>query len=455
MNKRAPQAHLYQSSADTIADMLVSGYFNERAGSFSIGDIIYVVASDKSGLIRVDAITPNVTTSVIDVEGSGLEQLQIYYWGGAGDDSNNGKSDESPFLTPDAALAAVLAQTPGTNNRFEIKAIGGPVHVGNLDVPTYTIFNAESSHIKGTISLNEQSKLYFDEITVSNSSSGIKMTTATKAYARGNLINGGTSSVGIDLNQGELRTNIKKIDMSGVGSKGWNLNTAAVLFITGSTLRENVPSTKAGSAVVFENILDSGTNADTRITNEVGDLVLKGANVTFDGTTAKFSAGGIEIFKNVDQYPKWTFTPLLSARTSGEIPNVTGQSAYQPVLFDNDIVNIGDHYNPATGIFIYPLTGHYIIASSIGFDHLTAAHDGFYALIDAGAGQLRYLGMGNAATMRRFPGVDDDIFVGSAHLVKGLVGEGAQINTFVGGGVSNTVAIKENSSFDVYLLGAT
>jgi hypothetical protein len=385
--------------------------------------------------------------------GGPLAQAQIYYFADAGDDSNNGKSEKFPFLTYGAAKTAVDAQTPGSGNRFEVRRIGSGTITEDVVISTYTTLYAPSLHINGTVTLNEQSKLYFDEVTAPNSASCLKQTTSVKSYASGNLINGGTSSIGIDSNQGELRTNIKKIDMTGAGSKAWNLNTSAALFITYDTLRENVASTKTGGAIVFENGLDSGSNADTRIYNEVGRVILKGSNVVFDDTTAKFSDGTTEIFTNVGQFPKWTNTPLLSARTSGEIPNVTGLSAYT-VLFDNDIVNIGAHYNPATGGFSYPVTGYYLICSSIGFDHLAAAHNRFFAYIDAGGGQLRYMGMGNAATMRRNPGVNDDLFVSGSHIVKGLNGGGAQVDISVGGGVSNTVAITENSSFDVYLLGA-
>ena len=391
----------------------------------------------------------------ISIGGGILDQSQIYYVAKAGDDANNGKSIERPFLTIGAAIAAVNGQTPGPGNRFEIQVIGGGTYNEDFSIPTYTTLNTISAHFTGEqVVLLAESAFYFDEYTVPNSSLGLRMISDVKAYAEGNLLNGGTSSTGIILSQGELRTNIKKIDMTGTGSIAWNLSAAAILYLSYDSLKEDGTSIKIGGAVVFENGLDSGSNADTRIYNEVGDLILKGDNVDFSGTNAKFSGGGTEIFTNVGQYPKWTFTPLLNSRTSGEIPNVTGLSAYSPVLFDDDFVNIGNHYNPATGIFAYPLTGYYLIASSIGFEYLTSAHNRFFAYIDAGAGLLRYLGMGNAAAMRRNPGVSDDIFVGSCHIVKGFNGNGAQVSVAVGGGVSNTVAIKENSSFDVYLLGA-
>lgn len=68
-NTVAPTLFAYITSADTFAQVKASAYFNNAMqdltngiGTFKVADNILVQASDNAGLIRVTAVTTNVTT---------------------------------------------------------------------------------------------------------------------------------------------------------------------------------------------------------------------------------------------------------------------------------------------------------------------------------------------------------------------------------------------------------
>jgi hypothetical protein len=381
--------------------------------------------------------------------GGSLAQDQIYYVGDAGNDSNSGRSVELPFLTVAAAVAAVLTQSPGINNSFEIKRIGAGDITESFTLPTYTTLNAPSARVNGTVTFSANSKLICDQVIVPDSSSGIVISTGVVANLKTNLIFGDTNNnIGINLSQGILYADVNQFSMIGSGGKAWDLTTGAVLHVTSERLRETVSSTKAGGSTVFKTIKDEGTNADTLIYNETGDIIADadGKNIILKDT----SAG--EIFTNVGAYPKWTNTPLLIARTSGVISNVTGDNTSYTILFDDEVADIGNHYNPATGIFTAPVTGFYMVLVSIGLGGLTASHDALTALINA-TGVARKIQYGNPATMRRNPGVNDDYAFGSGDIIKMTGGSTMVINVSVGTG-TKVVDILTDSAFSVYLLGA-
>lgn len=75
-NTEAPVAFAYISSADTLATIKGSAYFNSLVpdltngiGTLKVADIIFAQGSDNAGLIRVTAVTTNVT--VEDLIGPG------------------------------------------------------------------------------------------------------------------------------------------------------------------------------------------------------------------------------------------------------------------------------------------------------------------------------------------------------------------------------------------------
>jgi len=100
--------------------------------------------------------------------GGGVTQwtdLQVYYVGKGGNDSNNGKSVNKAFLTIGAAITAVLAQIPSTSNRFEIQVVDAGIYTENISLPDFTILNAPASTIVGTVAVQGNNILIASAIT--------------------------------------------------------------------------------------------------------------------------------------------------------------------------------------------------------------------------------------------------------------------------------------------------
>lgn len=62
-DSEAPQAFAYKSSADSIATIKGSGYFNNVRPLPNIGDKISIWGSDGSDIVRVTAVSPNITVT--------------------------------------------------------------------------------------------------------------------------------------------------------------------------------------------------------------------------------------------------------------------------------------------------------------------------------------------------------------------------------------------------------
>lgn len=62
-----------------------------------------------------------------------------------------------------------------------------------------------------------------------------------------------------------------------------------------------------------------------------------------------------------------TQLPCFTAYLDTTVTNVTGDATHYTVLFDNTLVNIGNCYNIATGIFTAPTAGYYHFDYSLGF----------------------------------------------------------------------------------------
>jgi hypothetical protein len=60
-NKNAGNAFLYTNSADTLATITTSAYFNDVITRLTVGDLIYIQGSDGKKVVEVTSVTTNVT----------------------------------------------------------------------------------------------------------------------------------------------------------------------------------------------------------------------------------------------------------------------------------------------------------------------------------------------------------------------------------------------------------
>lgn len=105
---------------------------------------------------------------------------------------------------------------------------------------------------------------------------------------------------------------------------------------------------------------------------------------------------------------------MFSARVSATIPNVTGDGTNYTIIFDDDTINIGSHYNPITGIFTAPVTGLYTFYTNQWLRAINVAHTSGLAFI-ATTTQLIRIYQGNPGVEK---GAASDMSINGAVLVK-------------------------------------
>lgn len=132
-NQKAPTAYLYTAIDDDLAAVMVSGYFNDRSLSLSIGSLIYVYATDQAALLEVTAVSPNVTVIIYPQE----------------------KSETNPAFM--ASRSGAVTNQTGSGTQVQIVYndasklnIGGYFNTttGKLDVPYDSVW-----HVEGAVGL--------------------------------------------------------------------------------------------------------------------------------------------------------------------------------------------------------------------------------------------------------------------------------------------------------------
>lgn len=108
---------------------IVHNQVNDYAGSEIDND------SGVSGATVSDALDNLVV-------GGALPQQKTYVVGDSGNDSNNGKSRDTPFLTLAKAITEVNLETRGLANQWGIEVIGGMDITVDFTIPTFTTINA-------------------------------------------------------------------------------------------------------------------------------------------------------------------------------------------------------------------------------------------------------------------------------------------------------------------------
>lgn len=82
-----PTLYHYWSTADTVATIIASAYFNDLSDNIIAGDVIYVLGSDTAEYVEVTSdtgVTPVTVSSITGSAGDGIAyQGQVTWSGGA------------------------------------------------------------------------------------------------------------------------------------------------------------------------------------------------------------------------------------------------------------------------------------------------------------------------------------------------------------------------------------
>ncbi|MEE9458260.1 MAG: hypothetical protein V3V84_00690 [Candidatus Bathyarchaeia archaeon] len=123
-NKKAPTAFLY-TTTDTLATVIVSGYFNGEVFRFKTGTLLYVQTefdtNDVVALLKVTKTGSVITTEVFAPEGSGAKIIGAGLFTTAGGDVTETITVTGALVT-DTALVTI--NTVGAAPRTITSAIG-------------------------------------------------------------------------------------------------------------------------------------------------------------------------------------------------------------------------------------------------------------------------------------------------------------------------------------------
>ncbi len=389
-----------------------------------------------------------------------LDQLQIYYVGKAGSDSNDGKSIEKPFLNANHAFNTVSAQTPSSSNQFAIKFIGGGNWAdGSATIPAYTFVDMTDAIFSGTvIAVGIESAVHIGELRGVASLSNIIISGSGNRHLKIDTISGATNSIALSsFNGATVYFDVDDTSTNATGSRCYSANTGSVIFLNARRFKENTASTNDGTASIFKNIQDKGSNADTEIINSTGDIIIeanssaqKDVKITATKDFSLTTSGSV-IFETDQIYPKWATLPLFRARVTSENTDATGDGTVHTINFQTTDFDQGNHFSTSTNQFTAPITGKYIFIAKLFIGDLTSSHtEGIlqvhttsqtYSIFDVNIANLRTPSNAFAYTS-------------SGALFDLTLGETAELRIAIYNG-SKVVDVQTLTSFEGYLISAT
>jgi hypothetical protein len=365
------------SSFDTSGNYTLSGALPTNPAA-----LIYYISIPLSGFGNLDldfvieqvAISQNVT---------GLDAENILYVGKGGNDSNNGKTINTRFLTFGAAITQAISETPSSSNRFAIYCEDAGAYTENLNVPEWCGIIAPNALIQGnhTITQNSllnsfrlvatsgvavtkstgtgQGSIICPKIILSNGANGVLCTSGGINYTGQDIEVENGCSIG-DISTGEIRVNIQKINITGTGV-GVGINAAGNLsgFIecisdNGNGIGVYVGDSGIISLVVSRIVCDTAynvasVNATLNLTcaNLVGTQLNSGTVKYISNNSGASISGGVEIGdKNSGNYSEWNENGELRAygeatqwedlRVAINSAEVSGSNPPVSSLFKND-----------------------------------------------------------------------------------------------------------------------
>jgi len=144
-----------------------------------------------------------------DIVASIPDEVEIIYVGKHGDDADDGLNIESAKLTITAAIAAAVAATPATDNRYVVLIHDAGTYTEDFTVPSWVQLHAPAATIVGTVTLADDADAFVHEVVPAEDDNGV-----LKAA-------GGT---------GTSRFEADRVVATGIGIAAANLATDGVLI---------------------------------------------------------------------------------------------------------------------------------------------------------------------------------------------------------------------------------
>ena len=115
-----PKLWSYSSSADAVATIVASAYFNDLIAKLAVGDLMEIKGSDADVLVRVTSVTTNVTVETL--LGQAASHTIVYAGEAttAGGDANESLAVSGVLATD---LVLVMLHTAGSTPRTILSAV--------------------------------------------------------------------------------------------------------------------------------------------------------------------------------------------------------------------------------------------------------------------------------------------------------------------------------------------
>lgn len=352
------------------------------------------------------------------VAGTDLDQLQTYYVGKAGNDSNTGLNIDKPFLTIGKAITEVNLQTPSISNQFIIQVIDGGIYNEDFTAPSWAHIFAPAAIFNKNVVMTDDST-----ITVKNS---IEPTTGSPPRNFSKTAGTGTATVnildifdcgngrGMNCTAGTLVVNTVNAKHGtgyligdGVGVSILNTSglaesagTGLIVFATGNgsyNLKYNRIKTRSSNAAFGSSTTGGVINAtggfiDATVSGRLYNFTVANEftlNCTgFDEFNASSNAGGASLNLSIGRdnnddtiitntlgaLLEDTQLPMFEANVTGGVLNVTGDNTDYTIIWNSASKNIGTLLNTGTGVVTVPVSGTYHFDVTVYVEDINVAH---------------------------------------------------------------------------------
>jgi len=261
-----------------------------------------------------------------DLSASGsLDQIQFLTSSKAGDDLNNGKSIEKPFLDLNKLLTeANLVASSGTPYKAQVLD-GGSYTPGAAPVGSGVRLHMESSKLNGGLVVSDDSEVHFNNLTLGLAGTGFYLDESGTSVINGNrgLNSAANPSFIIADNGGTVFANMHEVDMDVSGGKTFDL-------------------TNSSSLHMFCNKYTSGQASSVDATS-----------VAYIATPSAMYKDDVKIIDTETGYFRDNTKPGFKAIVNSDHVDVTGDATPYPVVYQNDstsgFFDLFGNYNNTTG----------------------------------------------------------------------------------------------------------
>jgi hypothetical protein len=395
-----------------------------------------ILAYDSAPTLLLD--NQLATVKYVEERGS-LAQVQAYYVAQAGNDSNDGKSIDTPFLTIAAANSAIAARTPSISNVFVVYFVDG-IFVEDFVMQPFTVYAGKGAVLEGEVVAVDNSAMMLKRwygkssgggnlitkvagggntvFTVEEdiellSSNGVRLTSGSLNIQADGLLYSTTDFIGTATTAGAITCHFDNRIGSGNGQL-INVNTSALRIdifttglidsgTTGSTVKVYGSTTANLKISRFEAAsrkaadVDAGSSltmnlghfregaTSTVATNGTLNISMLEEYSTRDiitkavdpATIWAVESGGAQAFKATQTYAGMPNNVFFEAILGSANTNVTGDGT------DHTINNWtlrapqrGSSFNIVSGVFTAPITGIYEASYGVVIDDLVVGNLG-------------------------------------------------------------------------------